>query len=102
MRKLFVVAIALMSLNSFAFYVGGQARVSGNGLTAQVTVCNNGYSNARMSCRIGAEGYTYFGQTLYAYNNAILGPGQCAYAYVYTNPANRFVGANGGANCQWY
>lgn len=46
-------------------------------------------------------GGTYYGMTYWSSFEAVIPPGRYAYAYVYTNPRDPFVGADANIQCKF-
>ena len=104
MKKLvtvFLMAVALLSTVKESHAFGVNANIQVNPVRAQAAVFNRW--NRAIMCDGQVEGYTQYGNVVYAYmNRVVIYPGQYAYIYAYTNYGNPFVNARGYANCWWY
>lgn len=106
MKRLSVLAVLLFSL-AFSSVASAQQwfpmtlNLQANKVQITASVFNN--LNYRILCRGAAQGITWSGIIKYGYfNDAVLYPGQHAYAYASTFLNDPFVNWNGNVQCIAY
>lgn len=97
-KLLFVAIASLIASTANAFQI--ETSVFLFPRYVQATACNNYYAYPIL-CRTTAFGMNQYGVWVNTWEDAEIGPGQCASTNVYANYPYYFIGSNGTSECRF-